>query len=257
MNVLVDETSLQGIANAIREKNGTEDTYKPSEMPQAIRDIQSGDIHYDTFWDAFQQNGARTNYEKVFSNGYFNLKTFKPKHDMKPTSAQQMFSLFPDECDLREILNDCGITIDFSKATGNYVFQASRFTALPTINCPNGIYMWFQNCSLLHTIDKLVVNKNMTAVQLNGFSGCNVLKKVIIDGEIGANIDIKSAPLLTVASVKSILTHLVNYAGTEKEFACSVIFHSDVWTRLDSLGNDSPNGNTWREYVNDLGWNAS
>lgn len=41
-NVLVAETSLQGIANAIREKNGTEDTYKPSEMPQAILDIESG-----------------------------------------------------------------------------------------------------------------------------------------------------------------------------------------------------------------------
>jgi hypothetical protein len=41
-NVLVAETSLQGIANAIREKNGTEDTYRPSEMPQAILDIEGG-----------------------------------------------------------------------------------------------------------------------------------------------------------------------------------------------------------------------
>lgn len=43
-NVLVDENSLQGIANAIREKNGTQNIYKPSQMPQAIRDIRnSGD----------------------------------------------------------------------------------------------------------------------------------------------------------------------------------------------------------------------
>ena len=41
-NVLVDESSLQSIANAIREKNGTEDTYKPLQMPQAILDIESG-----------------------------------------------------------------------------------------------------------------------------------------------------------------------------------------------------------------------
>ena len=35
-NVLVQDSSLTAIANAIREKNGTEDTYKPAEMAQAI-----------------------------------------------------------------------------------------------------------------------------------------------------------------------------------------------------------------------------
>lgn len=40
--VLVQDTSLQAIADAIREKNGTETTYKPSEMGTAIRAIESG-----------------------------------------------------------------------------------------------------------------------------------------------------------------------------------------------------------------------
>lgn len=39
---LISESSLQDIAEAIRKKNGTEDTYKPNEMGQAIRDIPSG-----------------------------------------------------------------------------------------------------------------------------------------------------------------------------------------------------------------------
>lgn len=38
-NVLVEETSLQNIANSIREKIGSEDTYKPSEMASAISNI--------------------------------------------------------------------------------------------------------------------------------------------------------------------------------------------------------------------------
>lgn len=42
MNVLVEEQSLQDIANAIREKNGSADTYKPSEMGNAVRAIESG-----------------------------------------------------------------------------------------------------------------------------------------------------------------------------------------------------------------------
>lgn len=41
-NVLVDETSLQGIADAIRVKNLTQDKYKPGEMPEAIMRIESG-----------------------------------------------------------------------------------------------------------------------------------------------------------------------------------------------------------------------
>lgn len=43
-NVLVDETSLQGIADAIRSKNGETATYKPSEMPAAIEAIGSGTV---------------------------------------------------------------------------------------------------------------------------------------------------------------------------------------------------------------------
>lgn len=40
--VLVEETNLTNIANSIREKTGTTDTYKPSEMASAISGIQSG-----------------------------------------------------------------------------------------------------------------------------------------------------------------------------------------------------------------------
>lgn len=43
-NVLVDETALQDIADAIRTKNGTENTYKPGQMADAIEAIPSGGI---------------------------------------------------------------------------------------------------------------------------------------------------------------------------------------------------------------------
>ena len=42
MIVKIDDTNLHIIAQAIREKNGTETTYKPSEMADAIRAIESG-----------------------------------------------------------------------------------------------------------------------------------------------------------------------------------------------------------------------
>lgn len=43
-NVLVLESSLQGIADAIRAKNGTQNTYKPDQMAEAIEEISGGGI---------------------------------------------------------------------------------------------------------------------------------------------------------------------------------------------------------------------
>lgn len=47
-NVLVERQSLQNIADAIRDKNGSSDTYTPSEMSQAILDIPTGGGEFDT-----------------------------------------------------------------------------------------------------------------------------------------------------------------------------------------------------------------
>lgn len=43
-NVLVQESSLQDIADAIRSKNGTQNTYKPAQMADAIEAISGGSI---------------------------------------------------------------------------------------------------------------------------------------------------------------------------------------------------------------------
>ena len=41
-NVIINDSNLVAIGNAIREKNGTEDTYKPREMAEAILAITTG-----------------------------------------------------------------------------------------------------------------------------------------------------------------------------------------------------------------------
>lgn len=49
-NVFVEETTLTSIANAIRAKNGSIDTYKPAEMPQAIENIETDSIPQGNLW---------------------------------------------------------------------------------------------------------------------------------------------------------------------------------------------------------------
>ena len=49
-NVLVDETCLQAIANSIRAKNGSTDSYKPGDMAAAIDAIEGGGLPKDLEW---------------------------------------------------------------------------------------------------------------------------------------------------------------------------------------------------------------
>ena len=49
MNKLYEETDIQNIANAIREKAGTTDTFKVSEMAEAVANIQTGSVGKDVF----------------------------------------------------------------------------------------------------------------------------------------------------------------------------------------------------------------
>lgn len=47
MNGYIERQTLQDIADAIREKNGSSDTYKPNEMAEAIRGIEGGGEGFD------------------------------------------------------------------------------------------------------------------------------------------------------------------------------------------------------------------
>ena len=43
-NVLIEQTTMENIADAIRAKNGSSDTYKPAQMPTAIENLPSGAV---------------------------------------------------------------------------------------------------------------------------------------------------------------------------------------------------------------------
>ena len=91
---LIDEESLSNIAKTIRDFNGTEETYKPNEMPEAIsslnKNIKNGEIksYYstgesispNTFVELINNNKINkykaTNYESG-ANSYLNVSAAK------------------------------------------------------------------------------------------------------------------------------------------------------------------------------------
>ena len=46
-NVMIDADVMTSIANAIRDKTKTSDSYLPSEMPEAIKSISGGSGYYN------------------------------------------------------------------------------------------------------------------------------------------------------------------------------------------------------------------
>lgn len=254
------------------EDTATIDTYAPK-----VDDVYSagyekgkseggGDSFYDTFWDARQSNGTPCDYSYAFYGKTWTTETFKPKYDIVPTKADYIFSgAFSSGFDLVEHLNSIGKSLDFSKCTSlPWLIYSSYVTHLGVIDMrsvtsASGANNVFREANALYaklkTIDKLIVSSNYP-MGTSSFGSCGALEDITIEGTITGNFTIQNSSKLTVESAKSIITHLANYAGTEKEFTQSVKFHENVWSVLDAEGNTSPNGTTWKEYVQDvLCWN--
>lgn len=162
---------------------------------------------YNMFWDGFQQNGTRTNYEYAFAHG-FPVGDFPPKYSMQPTSANSMF-----ECsgsgNLAQSLKDKGITLDTSNCTklGNTFFHTG-ITHLPTIDVSQAVQLSFTFASEnIVEIEKIIMSENN--INSYTFHYTSNLEKMIIEGTIGrGNFSFAHAKKLSKESIVSIINAL-------------------------------------------------
>lgn len=176
--------------------------------------VEGKNAEYDAFWDAYQANGARTNYEGAFSGSGWTDRTFKPKYcNIVPASAYYMF-YGCRATDGYEYIKD----IDFSKCTVmNNTFSQCAFTHIGTVdfksvsNVPNT----FAHARGLKTIDKLVIYESNTFGSPGLFENVQTLEDITIDGTIANNIVFAGTysgkpwgERLTKASLQSIISHL-------------------------------------------------
>lgn len=125
--VLVNESSLTGIADAIRGKNGSTDTYKPSEMAAAITAISGGG-----------GSGVDIPEEAFLISGNANYWDYNGKWDKFITAYADKWST-SNIIDASYMFNGCKLAqIPFEINLGNYprlanVFSNSNITTLPTI----------------------------------------------------------------------------------------------------------------------------
>jgi len=95
------------------------------------------ETEYDRFWDKYQENGAKEYYRYAFAGAGWNNETVKPKYDIVPTNAGNMFvsnSILSGS--VKEIFDEQGITFDLSKSTdcSGMFNSCSEITELPYLD---------------------------------------------------------------------------------------------------------------------------
>lgn len=206
---------------------------------------------YDAFWDVFQNNGNREEYQYAFAyGGKWTAATFRPKYKLYPTTASSMFR---EQTQLN--LTECAVEVDFSRCTNfNYTFMSGcpkigvvDASAASDLNQTFSYYF-------VTSIEKLIVHEGLSFTST--FIQATYLEDIVIEGTIAKTISFAQSKKLTLESAKSIITALKDFTGTGKEFTTTVTLHADVWALLDADGATSPTGTTWREYVGEKCWNS-
>lgn len=180
----------------------------------------------DRFWEEFQQGGTKfIAYTNAFAYRGWTDDIFNPKYPFLVGGGNSMFAY-------NTALTDTKQPIDISDISHTQ------------------LYYLFQRATNLKTIRKLITHRNRSYT--NMFEQCNALENIVFEGEIGGSINFSWSPL-TVESMKSVITHLVNFAGTSSEGKYTVTFTSTCWENLEA-DSKAPNGDTWKNYVASLGW---
>ena len=214
---------------------------------------------YDAFWDACQDNGNRIDYNNSFGGMGWNNKNFLPKHNLTMGASNNAFYFNRYDGSLKELLYKQGITLTFPK---NYnmsnMFSNTLFTEIGVLDFSTIIQAAsktvFSGSAKLHTIEKIILPNSLSLSFVDWFNNCSALESIAFEGEIANDINFQWSPL-SVASMKSIISCLKNYSGTDYDGTYSLTFSDTCWAALEA-DSSSPNGGLWKDYVTDLGWNT-
>ena len=174
---------------------------------------------YDAFWDEFQQNGNRTHYSLGFAGYGWNENNLKPKYDIKPTVANYMFAgWIPSlNVDLREVIEECGITFDTANCTSfSFFLQYGCPKYIPVIDTrsASSLNNFSVNSSVLG-IDKIILKDDGSQTVNNMFTALHPgLKDIVFEGVIGQGFDLSTCPALTIETIRNVISCLKDYSGT-------------------------------------------
>lgn len=213
------EAGLIATADAIREKTGNTEKidWKENGMADQVDEVfEAGKkSEYDAFWDSFQleRNGdPRSLSNSLFAGFGWTQATFKPKHDIYPTNANDMFA--NASCagmDLTETLQNLGVKLDLSRCTTATGFcQYTSCNRMPVLDCRamDTISSMFAYATI-RVIDKIILRDDGSQKLNYPIRECKELRSVTIEGVIGSgNMNLTKCDKLDKNSNISIINAL-------------------------------------------------
>ena len=182
-------------------------------------EVPGGDKHYDTFWNAYQSDGARETYYYGFCGTGWNRESFNPKHQIVVKgSAEGMFRNFNyTNKDIMQAVDLTPFNINWSGCTGmKQTFYNARLLNTGLIDATNCSQLdnTFVNGSTgtnKGCLVKITLKVKAATTYTNPIAKQTELTDLIFteDSVIGnSGWDLSASPLLSKASVQSIINAL-------------------------------------------------
>lgn len=236
---------LRDIAGFIRKRKGTTEEIKPVDMAAELESIPTFEdgkqAEYDRFWDAYQENGKRTDYRFAFSGLGWTAETLKPKYDIIPKSVQLMFRAMQIPVNISDFFESQGVVLDFSKTTSfAEMVLDSNIIGFGTVDtrAASNINYAFSTAKNLQTIRLLILKDDGSQLVTAAFNNCPALVDITFEGVIGkSGLNLQWSTKLSKASIESIVgclsTTTSGLSITLSKTAVNAAFTTEEWTALE------------------------
>lgn len=163
---------------------------------------------YDAFWDTFQENGNRTNYQNAFWT--WDGAIFKPKYAITGLLLQ--------------------------------AFQNSAITEVkvPIVSGNSSCQGLFYKCANLVRVESLDMTEATNTT--NMFYTCFALEEIRFEGRIPIGVGFPHSNLLSAESVQSIIDHLADLRGAATQ---TLTLHKAVGARLTEAQKATITAKNW------------
>lgn len=183
---------------------------------------------YDRFWDSFQQNGERADYQYCFCGYAWDDANFKPKYKFRNKGSRNgfMYMFFQSKGGITKLTPDMFDMEQSDVWYGNYMFQHATIKEVEIVltNCisTGRMFQDFKGESLI--IHKWTSDKTYDS----SFIGCINLKHLRwIDSEIGQQprvFDLSACTLLEAESIRNTISVLSDTAsGSTIKFSLTAV----------------------------------
>lgn len=216
-------------------------------------------------WDALTGYGKRTAGQRAFNESDYTGFDEMPYPFVPTNTCQQMCYNYrgeklprPQYVDMSKVPTNSSDNLYRAFAYWSYAVTNEGYIPDYGIQAPINYRYTFDNSSGIREIE---IIRSAESTKYEGtFQKCTRLINVAFDGIIGTDINFADCSSLSAEGIKNIAEHLKDFAGTDKEYSCTLTFDSGAFAIVEAEGATAEyNGVacTWAELIDNKKWNLT